>query len=67
MKTLAVELPEPMAREVEDAVRAGGFEDAAEVVRAALREFLAHHRFELLEKQQLQDVAWAVREQATGQ
>jgi len=34
MKTLQVELPDEMAREVENAVETGTFENAAEVVRA---------------------------------
>ena len=51
-----------MAREVENAVEAGTFADAAEVVRASLREFISRRRFELMEQQQLQDVAWALRE-----
>ena len=62
MKTLQVELPDEMAREVENAVEAGTFADAAEVVRASLREFISRRRFELMEQQQLQDVAWALRE-----
>ena len=62
MKTLHVELPDEMVREVENAVEAGTFENAAEVVRASLREFIFRRRFELLEQQQLQDVAWALRE-----
>ena len=62
MKTLQVELPDELAREVETAVTAGVFPDAAEVVRAALREFISTRRFELLEQQQLRDVAWALRE-----
>ncbi len=62
MKTLQVELPDEMAREVENAVETGTFENAAEVVRASLREFISRRRFELLEQQQLQDVAWALRE-----
>ena len=61
-KTLQVELPDEMAREVENAVETGTFENAAEVVRASLREFISRRRFELLEQQQLQDVAWALRE-----
>jgi len=55
MKVLHVELTDELAREVDSAV---------EVVRASLREFISHHRFELMEQQQLQDVAWAVRENA---
>jgi Arc/MetJ-type ribon-helix-helix transcriptional regulator len=62
MKTLQVELPDEMAREVENAVETGTFENAAEVVRASLREFISRRRFELMEQQQLQDVAWALRE-----
>jgi len=64
MKTLQVELPDEMAREVENAVETGTFENAAEVVRASLREFISCRRFELLEQQQLQDVAWALREKS---
>ena len=62
MKTLQVELPDQMAREVEDAVQKGAFGNAAEVVRVALREFISRRRYELLEQQQLEDVAWALRE-----
>lgn len=51
-----------MAREVEQAVADGRFENAADVVRAALREFVGRRRYELMEQQQLQDIAWAVRE-----
>jgi Arc/MetJ-type ribon-helix-helix transcriptional regulator len=64
MKTLQVELPDEMAREVENAVETGTFENAAEVVRASLREFISRRRFELMEQQQLQDVAWALREKS---
>jgi len=62
MKTLQVELPDQMARDVEATVQAGVFEDAAEVVRVALREFITRRRFELMEQHQLQDIAWALRE-----
>ena len=67
MKTLQVELPDEMAREVENAVEAGSFADAAEVVRASLREFISRRRFELTEQQQLEDIAWALREKPAGQ
>ncbi len=66
MKTLQVELPDEMAREVENAVEAGTFENAAEVVRASLREFISRRRYELMEQQQLQDVAWALREKSAA-
>jgi Arc/MetJ-type ribon-helix-helix transcriptional regulator len=66
MKTLQVELPDEIARAVEGAVRSGVFHDAAEVVRTALREFISTRRFELQEQQQLQDIAWALREDSKG-
>jgi len=62
MKMLQVELPDQMAHEITDAVETGKFENATEVVRAALREFISRHRFELMEQQQLKDVAWALNE-----
>jgi putative addiction module CopG family antidote len=64
MKTLQVELPDQMAREVETAIETGKFENATEVVRAALREFISHRRFELMEQQQLKDIAWALNEKS---
>lgn len=63
MKTLQVELPDQMARELENAVKAGQFASTVEAVRTALREFIAHHRADLLEKQQLADIDWALREE----
>ena len=67
MKTMQVELPDQLAREVETAVQSGRFENADELVRTALRDFLTNRRFELLEQQQMQDITWALREQSTSQ
>jgi putative addiction module CopG family antidote len=66
MKTLQVELPDQMAHEIADAVETGKFENAAEVVRAALREFISRRRFELMERQQLDDIAWALNEKSAA-
>jgi len=66
MKMLQIELPDQMAREVDNAVETGAFANATEVVRAALREFITQHRFELMEQQQLQDIAWVLREKPAG-
>ena len=62
MKTLQVELPDQIAREVEDVVKAGAFENTTEVVRAALSEFISRRRFELMEQQQMNDIDWALHE-----
>ena len=67
MKIMQVELPDQLAREVETAVQSERFENADEVVRTALRDFLTNRRFELLEQQQMQDITWALREQSTAQ
>jgi Arc/MetJ-type ribon-helix-helix transcriptional regulator len=66
MKTLQVELPDQMAHEIADAVETGKFENATEVVRVALREFISHRRFELIERQQLDDIAWALNEKSAA-
>ncbi|GDY20240.1 hypothetical protein LBMAG56_15850 [Verrucomicrobiota bacterium] len=62
MKTLQIDVPDQLALEVEAAVRQGAFGDVGEVVRAALRDFISGRRFELQEQQQLEDIAWALRE-----
>ena len=62
MKTLQVELPDQMALEVADAVEAGSFENASDLVRAALQEFVSRRRFELIEQLQLKDIAWALND-----
>jgi Arc/MetJ-type ribon-helix-helix transcriptional regulator len=64
MKTLQVNLPDQIARDVDDAIKTGKFQTADEVVLAALREFISRRRYELQEQQQLQDVAWALNEKA---
>ena len=66
MKTMQVDLPDQIAQELEKAVETGGFVNTAEVVRVALREFITRRRFELIERQQLQDIAWAMREKPPG-
>jgi Arc/MetJ-type ribon-helix-helix transcriptional regulator len=65
MKTVQIDLPDELARDLENAVETGRFESPGEVVRAALRDFLAARRFELLEQQQVQDITWALREKRT--
>ncbi len=66
MKTLQVELPDQLALEIADVVEAGKFEDATEVVRAALRDFISRRRFELMEQQQLKDISWALNEKSAA-
>lgn len=60
-----MELPEALAAEIDAAVEAGWFANQAEVVRAAVRDFVSHRKLALLEQQQLADIEWAVS--AAGQ
>ena len=66
MKTLQIELPDQLAGEVEKAVQGGWFKSADELVLQALRDFVSSRRFALTEQQQLDDVAWALREKSGG-
>ena len=61
MKTIALELPDPLADALERAVKESGCA-AQELAREALRDFLLHGRFALQEQHQLEDVATALRE-----
>lgn len=60
MRTLKLELPEQLAKEMEGLVKAGWFASEEEVARLALAEFVRHHRFELQEQYQREDVRWAL-------
>lgn len=61
MKTLEIEVPDQLAREIEELVRRGWFADEGELARRALGDFLRHYRLDLQEQHQLDDVAWALR------
>lgn len=60
MKTLTVELPDQLARTVEELVRAGWFTNEAELARQALSDFVLQRRFQLQEQFQLEDIRWAL-------
>ena len=60
MSTVTVELPDELASELERVVKSGWFADENEAVGTALREFLAGSRYTLQERQQLDDIAWAL-------
>lgn len=60
MSTLTIELSEALTAELDSAVKAGWFANQAEAVRAAVQDFVNHRKLDLLEKQQLADIEWAV-------
>jgi Arc/MetJ-type ribon-helix-helix transcriptional regulator len=60
VKTLRLELPDQLAKEIENLVQAGWFASEAEIARLALAEFVHRHRFSLQEQQQREDIHWAL-------
>ena len=60
MKTLELEVPDRLAKEMDGLVEAGWFANQAELARLALAEFVQRHRFELEEKFQRDDIRWAL-------
>jgi Arc/MetJ-type ribon-helix-helix transcriptional regulator len=60
MTTMTLDFPDALTAELEAAVEAGWFENQAEAVRAAVRDFVSQRRFALQEQQQLADIEWAV-------
>jgi Arc/MetJ-type ribon-helix-helix transcriptional regulator len=67
MKTISIELPERITDEIDALVENGWFANEAELVRAALWEFVRRNRFELGEQFQRADIAWAVRQYRESQ
>lgn len=61
MKTIQVELPEKLAAELEAYVKTGWISSEAEVVRAALMEFVRRNRVGLLERFMRDDIEWALK------
>ncbi len=60
MKTLTLELPDQLADELKNLVESGWFANESEIARLALVEFVRHHRFELQEQFQREDIRWAL-------
>jgi Arc/MetJ-type ribon-helix-helix transcriptional regulator len=60
MKTIQVELPDKLAAEIESLVTGGWFDSEAELVRAALLEFVRRNRADLLEGFMRDDIRWVL-------
>ncbi len=59
MKTIQLKLPEKLAAEMKAYVEAGWFGSEAEMVRAALMEFIRRNRMGMLERYMREDLQWA--------
>lgn len=60
MKTLEIEVPDSVAEQLRELVDTGWFANENEIGRLALVEFLNRHRFQLQERFQREDIAWAL-------
>lgn len=58
MKKIEIELPDSLAREVEQAVFAGLYPTQEAAIQAAVREQMSRSHLEILAGQQREDVAW---------
>lgn len=61
MKAINVEFPDKLATEIQAYVRAGWFGSEAEVVRAAVMDFVRRRRIDLLERFMHDDIEWALK------
>jgi Arc/MetJ-type ribon-helix-helix transcriptional regulator len=63
MKTIQIELPEPMVTQVDALIDEGWFTNQNQIILFALAEFIRRYRFALQEQFQLDDIAWALQQQ----
>ena len=63
MKQLQIELADKRADEVKAAAENGWVRSESEVIQAALLEYVRRHRYELVEQDQREDIAWALKQQ----
>ena len=61
MKAIHVEFPDKLAAEMEAYVQAGWFGSEAEVIRAAVADFVRRRRLELLERFMRDDIEWSLK------
>jgi Arc/MetJ-type ribon-helix-helix transcriptional regulator len=66
MKAIQVELPEKLAAEIEAYVKTGWFNSEAEVIRAALMDFVRRNRVDLLDRFMRDDIEWALRQKESA-
>ncbi len=67
MKLIQVELPHEVAKQRDDLVQAGWFRNEDEAIRLALSKFVRHHRLELLERFQREDIEWMLKQKSMNE
>ena len=62
MKTLSVNIPDNLAAQINDYVKAGVFSSEPDVILAAMSEFVRRNQIDLMERFALEDIEWAKKE-----
>lgn len=62
MKTVSINLPDNLAEQINDYVKAGFFHSEPDVILAAMSEFVRRNRVDLMERFAREDIAWAKKE-----
>jgi Arc/MetJ-type ribon-helix-helix transcriptional regulator len=61
VKLLKIEVPDQLAKAIEELVEAGRFASEEEVVLLALTELVHRYRLEIQEQLQRDDILWALK------
>lgn len=67
MQSIRVAVPDTVALQVSQLVQEGWLASEQELLRAAVLDFVRHNRFELMERFQREDIAWALRQKVNRQ
>ena len=62
MKTLSIDIPDNLAAQINDYVKAGFFPCEPDVILAAMSEFVRRNRVDLVERFAREDIEWAKKE-----
>ena len=62
MKTLSINIPDNLAAQINDYVKAGFFLSEPDVILAAMSEFVRRNRVDMMERFAREDIEWAKKE-----
>jgi len=62
MKTLSINIPDNLAAQINDYVKAGFFPSEPDVILAAMSEFVRRNRINMMERFAREDIEWAKKE-----
>ena len=62
MKTLSVNIPDNLAAQIADYVKAGFFSSEPDVILAAMSEFVRRNRVDMMDRFAREDIQWAKKE-----